>query len=49
MLNDIIELHRIKMIEAGVTYGLSAPITIKLSQELDALLNMKAGLQNMAS
>ncbi|PLS17922.1 hypothetical protein CVD28_09545 [Bacillus sp. M6-12] len=48
LLATLIESHRIKMMEAGLKYGLSSPITIKLSQELDELLNLERNLHNLA-
>ncbi|PMC34573.1 hypothetical protein CJ195_22440 [Bacillus sp. UMB0899] len=37
-LIDKIEYLRNQMIETGLKHGLSSPATIKISQELDALL-----------
>ncbi len=34
-----IERKRLEMIEAGNRYGLCATVTVKISQELDELLN----------
>lgn len=38
---DKIELLRKKMIETAKIHGFSSPVTLKISQELDALLLMQ--------
>ncbi|MFC7784594.1 aspartyl-phosphate phosphatase Spo0E family protein [Rossellomorea sp. GCM10028870] len=35
-----IETVRWKMIQSGIRFGLSSPVTIQLSKELDALINI---------
>lgn len=39
LLNEEIELKRIELITSGVTKGLTDASTVKLSKELDLLLN----------
>jgi hypothetical protein len=39
-----IEILRTKMISVGMSEGLTSPNTIKLSQELDKLINLKLRL-----
>ncbi|WP_280637166.1 aspartyl-phosphate phosphatase Spo0E family protein [Alkalihalobacillus sp. BA299] len=43
-LETAIEMKRIEMIRVGMTKGLSNRATVKCSQELDELLNIKRRL-----
>ncbi|WP_083392290.1 aspartyl-phosphate phosphatase Spo0E family protein [Bacillus sp. MUM 13] len=44
LLTEMIKTHRGKMIEAGLKYGLSSPVTVRKSQELDYLLNLNTNI-----
>ncbi|PLT33093.1 aspartyl-phosphate phosphatase Spo0E family protein [Bacillus sp. V5-8f] len=49
LLTYMIQKRRAKMIDAGLKYGLSSPITVQRSQELDYLLNIQFNLRKYCS